>query len=84
MKLIPKSERKQVLRQSYSIRWMVAGFVFTMAETFASVMGASVIPGPKWVAGIVIGLIFAGGFVARIVAQNWRPYDSEQDRAQNP
>lgn len=68
MKLLPKSERRYVLRKSQSIRWIAAGFVFTVAEAMASAVGDELIPGPKWLRALIIGLILASAFVARFMA----------------
>lgn len=78
MKLLPKAERRSIIKQAYSVRWMIGGFMFTMAETVAQTVGASFIPGPKWLGGLVIGFIFAAAFVARLMAQKKADEATEQ------
>ena len=68
MKLLPKEERRRVLKKSQSIRWIAAGFVFTILEAVASAVGDELLPGPKWLRAAVIGLILACAFVARFMA----------------
>ena len=68
MKLLPRPERRQVLRKSHSIRWIAAGFVFTVLEAVASAVGDEMLPGPKWLRAGIVGLILAAAFVARFMA----------------
>lgn len=68
MKLLPRPERRQVLRKSQSIRWIAAGFVFTVLEAVASAVGDEMLPGPKWLRAGIVGLILAAAFVARFMA----------------
>ena len=68
MRLLPKPERKRVLRKSQSIRWIAAGFVFTALEVVASAVGDELLPGPKWMRASIVGLILACAFVARFMA----------------
>jgi len=68
MKLLPKSERRRVLRKSQSLRWIGVGFVLTVAETMAQAVGDQLIPGPGWVKSLVIGLVLAGAWGARFLA----------------
>lgn len=68
MRLLPKPERKRVMRKSQSIRWIAAGFVFTVLEAVASAVGDELLPGPKWLRASIIGLVLAGAFVARFMA----------------
>lgn len=66
--MLPKSERRRVLRKSQSIRWIVAGFVLTVVESVASAVGDELLPGPKWLRAAVIGMVLAAAFVARFMA----------------
>ena len=68
MKLLPKDERRRVLRKSQSLRWIGLGMVLTVAETVAQTVGQQLIPGPSWVKSLVIGLILAGAWGARFLA----------------
>lgn len=68
MKLLPKPERRRVLRKSQSLRWIVGGFVFTILESVASAAGNELLPGPAWMRSLVIGVILACAFVARLLA----------------
>lgn len=68
MKLLDKPERRRVLKKSQSLRWIVAGFVFTAAEVVASAVGDELLPGPKWLRASIVGLILACAFVARFLA----------------
>jgi hypothetical protein len=68
MQLLPKPERRRVLKKSQSLRWIVAGFVFTVMEQVAGAVGYELIPGPKWQTSLILGVIFAGAFVARLLA----------------
>lgn len=68
MKLLPRPERRQVLRKSQSIRWIAAGFVFTVLEAVASAVGDEMLPGPKWLRAAIVGVILACAFVARFMA----------------
>lgn len=68
MKLLPKDERRRVLKKSQSLRWIGAGFVLTIAETMAQAVDQQLIPGPDWFKFLVIGLISAGAWGARFLA----------------
>ena len=68
MKLLPKPERRRVLRKSQSLRWIGVGIVLTVAETVAQAVGNELIPGPAWWRSLVIGLILAGAWGARFLA----------------
>ena len=68
MKMLPKDERRRVLRKSQSLRWIVAGFAFTILESVASAAGNELLPGPAWMRSAIIGLILACAFVARLLA----------------
>lgn len=68
MKLLPKPERRRVLKKSQSLRWIVAGFAFTIIETVANAAGNELLPGPVWMRSLVIGVILACAFVARLLA----------------
>lgn len=68
MKLLPKPERRRVLRKSQSIRWIAAGFVFTALEVVAGAVGDELLPGPKWARASIVGMILACAFVARFMA----------------
>ena len=68
MRLLPKPERRRVLRKSQSLRWIGAGFVLTVAETMAQAVGEQLLPGPSWAKSLVIGLILAGAWGARFLA----------------
>lgn len=69
MKLLPKAQRSEVLRESHTIRWVGIGFVLTVLETIAQIVGPDVLPFPRWVVGIVFGVIFAGAAIARLRAK---------------
>lgn len=68
MKLLPKPERRRVLRKSQSLRWIGVGFALTVAETMAQAVGEQLLPGPAWAKSLVIGLILAGAWGARFLA----------------
>lgn len=68
MSLLPRDERRRVLRKSQSLRWIGVGFALTVAETMAQAVGEQLIPGPAWVKSLVIGLILAGAWGARFLA----------------
>ena len=68
MKLLPRPERRRVLRKSQSLRWIVAGFIFTALEAVASAVGDELLPGPKWLRAAIVGVILACAFVARFMA----------------
>ena len=72
-RLIP--DWRSVLKRAHSLRWIAAGFIFTIAEAVASAVGDELIPGPKWVRSLVIGVILAAAFSARLLAQK----DSDHD-----
>jgi hypothetical protein len=81
MKLLPKAQRRKVMRKSYSLKWIAGGFVFTMAETIAGVMGETLMPGPSWVKALVLASIFGGAWFFRLVAQNGLTGGSNDDQA---
>ena len=68
MKLLPKPERRRVLKKSQSLRWIVGGFAFTIIETVANAAGNELLPGPVWMRSLVIGVILACAFGARLLA----------------
>ena len=68
MKLLPKEERRRVLKKSQSLRWIEVGMVLTVVETVAQAAGDQLVPGPWWVKSLVIGAILAGAWGARLLA----------------
>ena len=68
MKLLPKPERRRVLKKSQSLRWIGLGFVLTVAEAMAQAVGEQFLPGPRWAQSLMIGLILAGAWGARFLA----------------
>ena len=68
MKLLPKPERRRVMRKSQSLRWIEVGMVLTVLETVAQAAGDQLVPGPWWVKSLVIGLVLAGAWGARLLA----------------
>ena len=68
MKLLPKDERRRVLKKSQSLRWIEVGMVLTVVETVAQAAGDQLLPGPWWVKSLVIGVVLAGAWGARLLA----------------
>ena len=68
MKLLPKPERRRILKKSQSLRWMAFGAVLMFCETVLAAVGYEFLPGPRWVQSASIGAVFVAGYVARFLA----------------
>lgn len=62
----PAPEWKKILRKAWSVRLMAAAFVLTMAEAMIPFFHDDI---PRRAYAMIVGLVVAGAFVARLVAQ---------------